>query len=101
MAWSRLAGQAEQPLRRLRVGECGIFALQMYPECDLQSAQGPPVLQSASIRSPPSGTCKAASGVRNSNCAGPKMASRLVPKAPKGCAFGALVRADSAPASEL
>eukprot|EP00969_Alexandrium_andersonii_P019515 851353-Alexandrium_andersonii.AAC.1 len=41
------------------------------PKCNLQSAQGPPVLQSASIRNPSHVTCKIASGVRTWNCVGP------------------------------
>eukprot|EP00969_Alexandrium_andersonii_P142004 6277931-Alexandrium_andersonii.AAC.1 len=39
--------------------------------CNPQSARGPSVLQSASIRNPPFRKCALASGIRNLNCADP------------------------------
>eukprot|EP00969_Alexandrium_andersonii_P178854 7906917-Alexandrium_andersonii.AAC.1 len=45
------------------------------PKCNPQSAQGPSVLQSASLRNPPCATCNIASRVRTRNCAGPGTAS--------------------------
>eukprot|EP00969_Alexandrium_andersonii_P099369 4383972-Alexandrium_andersonii.AAC.1 len=45
------------------------------PRCSPQSAQGPSLLQSASIRNPPCRTCNIASGVRSLNCADPRPAS--------------------------
>eukprot|EP00969_Alexandrium_andersonii_P148734 6574919-Alexandrium_andersonii.AAC.1 len=43
------------------------------------------MLQSASIRIPPSLTCKIASGVRSVSHVGPGTASKSVPEAPEGC----------------
>eukprot|EP00969_Alexandrium_andersonii_P082763 3649222-Alexandrium_andersonii.AAC.1 len=53
--------------------------------CNPQSAQGPSVLQSASIRNPPCGQLNIASSARSLNCAGPGTASKLVPEALEGC----------------
>eukprot|EP00969_Alexandrium_andersonii_P307259 13581908-Alexandrium_andersonii.AAC.1 len=53
------------------------------PKCNPQCAQGPPALQSAPTRNPPFGKRKIASGARTWNCAGPGVASKLVPEAPE------------------
>eukprot|EP00969_Alexandrium_andersonii_P323319 14285435-Alexandrium_andersonii.AAC.1 len=56
----------------------------MSPQCNPQSAQGPPGLQPASIRNAPCVKCKLASGIRTWNCADPGKASNLVPEAREG-----------------
>eukprot|EP00969_Alexandrium_andersonii_P018070 791119-Alexandrium_andersonii.AAC.1 len=55
------------------------------PKRNPQSALGPSVLQSTSIRNPPCVNFKIASGARTWNRAGPGKASKLVPEAPEGC----------------
>eukprot|EP00969_Alexandrium_andersonii_P349784 15431835-Alexandrium_andersonii.AAC.1 len=54
------------------------------PNCNPQSAEGPPVLQSASIHNPPRVKHKIAAGVRTWTCAVPGTASHLVPEAREG-----------------
>eukprot|EP00969_Alexandrium_andersonii_P118182 5227498-Alexandrium_andersonii.AAC.1 len=56
------------------------------PQCNPQSAKGPSMLQSASIRTLPCRTCEHASGVRSVNCEGRGAASKSAAGAPKECA---------------
>eukprot|EP00969_Alexandrium_andersonii_P172743 7637029-Alexandrium_andersonii.AAC.1 len=67
--------------------------------CNPQFAQGSPVLQSASIRNPPSEKRNIASGGRTWNCAGPGTTSNWVPKLPTD-AFCVISRAEPESAYE-
>eukprot|EP00969_Alexandrium_andersonii_P186249 8228044-Alexandrium_andersonii.AAC.1 len=55
-----------------------------HPMCNPQFAQGPSMLQSASIRNPPCVKCNLASSDRSLNCAGAGMTSILAPEAHVG-----------------
>eukprot|EP00969_Alexandrium_andersonii_P179200 7922040-Alexandrium_andersonii.AAC.1 len=61
----------------------GTCPLQGPQRCNPQSAHGPPVPVSASLRSPPCGELQIASGDRSLNCAGPETTSKVVPMVPE------------------